>query len=82
LVDRLFAAEWLWDETGDSTNLLKLAIEGMKDLPQLAAELLPQLGNQALPALKAALWRQGTFSRSAAALALRKIAPEELPPIH
>jgi RNA polymerase sigma factor (sigma-70 family) len=91
LDDRLIAAEWLWDETGDSTNLLKLAIAGLKSADgeelasQLAPQLLARLGDQArpaIPALKAALWRQGTFSRSAAGNALRKIAPEELPPIH
>ncbi len=90
LNDRLFAAEWLWNETGDSTNLLKLAIEGLKSTDngqmtsQLAPELLAQLGDQArpaVPALKEALWRQGTFARAAAGKALRKVAPEELPPI-
>jgi RNA polymerase sigma factor (sigma-70 family) len=84
--DRLFAAEWLWDETGDSTNLLNAAIEGVKstDTAQLAPQLLAKMGDKArpaIPALKDALWGQDTFARYAAGDALRKIAPDQLPPI-
>ena len=98
--DRLFAAEWLWDRTGDSEELLKLSIEAIKSpnshTAQIAPQLLAELGDKArpaVPALKDALWGQTSsagamapgedvFARGNAALALRKIAPEELPPIH
>lgn len=89
LTDRLLASDWLWDETGDATNLLQSAIEGLKSSDsitgQISANYLSEMGPDALsavPALKQALWSQDTFVRSSAGKALRTIAPGELPPIH
>jgi len=74
-------------QTGDSEELLRLAVEGLEspDMDQGAAQLLGKLGDSArpaIPALKDALWGQDQFGRYTAAEALQKIAPAELPPIH
>lgn len=87
--DRLMAAEWLREQTGNPTNLLHLAVEGLKSqdsmIGQASSYLLAKMGNDAhpaAPALKEALWGQDSFVRLKAGEALRKIAPEELPPVH
>jgi HEAT repeat protein len=40
-----------------------------------------QEARPAIPALKAALWHKDRFVRERAGKALRKIAPDEMPPI-
>lgn len=85
--DRLYAAEWLRERTGDSEILLELTIEGLKsaDSGEIAAYQLFRLGSDArpaVPALKAALWNQDAIVRSQAGRALQNIATEELPSIN
>jgi RNA polymerase sigma factor (sigma-70 family) len=85
---RISAAHWLWQRTGETDVLFPLFLEGLKSpdsvIGQEAAGFLGNLGDHALPAvpaLKAALWHKDQYVRQSAGLALRKIAPQELPPV-
>jgi hypothetical protein len=89
LNDRVIAAKWLWKQTGETNDVLRLCIEGLaapeSHAGQNANSILRELGSEArsaIPALKAALWHSDTFVRHGAGKTLRKIAPEELPSIH
>jgi len=85
--DRVIAAEWLWERTGDTNAVLPILLEALNSNDDFACQVAPQvlakMGSDARPAaaaLKAALWNP--LGREQCARALRKIAPEELPPIH
>lgn len=86
--DRLCAARWSWEQTGNPTNLVRMAIEGLGSSDyiswQNAAGRLAGLGQAARPAvpvLKKALWSGESIIRERAGELLREIAPEELPSI-
>ena len=89
LSDRIGASGWLWERTGDTNSVLALCSEGLSSaesfLGQDAAQVLEKMGpaaRPAVPALQAALWHKDRYVREYAGKALRKIAPEEMPPIH
>jgi HEAT repeat protein len=88
LHQRLITARWLWQRLGETNNVVPLCIEGLAApesyLGLSGANTLGDLGSKArtaVPALKAALWHKDRFVRERAGKALRKIAPEEMPPI-
>ena len=89
LNDRLTAAHWLWKRTGETNDVLRLCVEGLaapeSHIGQNSNGTLGEMGPEArpaIPALKRALWHSDTYVRHGAGRTLRKIAPEELPPIH
>jgi hypothetical protein len=86
--ERLFAAKWLWEKTGEPGTLVEAAVRALKspdtDIAMLAAQTLIDMGEAARPAipvLKASLWDQDGYKRAFAAKALLKLSPEELPSI-
>ena len=88
LSDRIIAAQWLWERTGETNSALTLCEEGLAAhesfLGQDAAQVLEKMGpaaRPAVPALQAALWHKDRYVREYAGKALRKIAPDEMPPI-
>ena len=89
LSDRIVASGWLWKRTGDTNSVLTLCAQGLASsesfIGQDAAQVLEKMGpaaRPAVPALQTALWHQDRYVREYAGKALRKIAPEEMPPIH
>jgi len=89
LNDRLIAAHWLWKRTGETNDVLRLCMEGLaapeSHIGQNANSTLGEMGPEArtaIPALKRALWHSDRFCSTWSGRTLRKIAPEELPPIH
>jgi hypothetical protein len=88
LGNRIIASLWLWERTGETNDVIPLCIEGLESsesyIGQNAANSLEKMGGQArasVPALKAALWHPDRYVRERAGKALRKIAPDEMPPI-
>ena len=88
LSDRIIAAQWLWERTGETNDVIPLCIEGLASpesyIGEEAAQTLEKMGQKArpaIPALKAALWHEDRYVREYAGKALRKIAPEAMPPI-
>jgi hypothetical protein len=89
LNERIIAGNWLWKRTGETKEILPLLIEGLKAkesfIGQMAADQLAEMGPEAarpaIPALKAALWHEDMHVHDHAGKALRKLAPEEMPPI-
>jgi len=89
LNDRITAARWLWERTGETNDVVALCVEGLASsegfIGQTAAYTLEKMGPQAqlaVSALKAALWNKDRFVRERAGKALRKIAPDEMPQIN
>lgn len=85
---RISASGWLWKRTGETNAVLTLCEEGLASsenyLGEDAADVLEEMGaaaRPAVPALQAALWHKDRFVREYAGKALRKIAPDEMPPI-
>jgi HEAT repeat protein len=89
LYDRIITSGWLWERTGENSPALSLCVEGLASsvsfIGQDAAQVLEKMGPAAqpdFPALQAALWHKDRFVREYAGKALRKIAPEKMPPIY
>jgi hypothetical protein len=86
---RLEAAYWLWKSSGDAKPFLSQAAAGLAgsdaSIRRMTLLRLAELGPLARPlgaALQAALNDPDTGTRSAAGRALRKIAPDLMPPVH
>ena len=89
LYNRIIASKWLWQRTGETSAALSLCVEGLASsesfIGQDAAQVLEAMGQGArpdIPALQSTLWHKDRYVREYAGKALRKIAPEGMPPIY
>jgi HEAT repeat protein len=89
LKDRVAAAHLLWKHTGEFEEVLLVLQEGLNAEDRFtfysAIQYVGEMGTTArpaIPALKAMLWHKEYGVRSSAGKTLRKLAPDEMPPIH